>query len=245
MEDSGSGTSVGGADFPVTSWGLILGVQRDGTGDRRQAMEGLCRRYWKPVCHYVRRAWCRSRDDAKDLTQAFFLWLLEGDAMTRYAPEKGGFRPYLKMVLRGFAADQRDAMTALKRGGGRAALTLDDGDAPLKDFVADDAAAPPEDALDWAWRKEILERAVDRARRWFADAGRAVQFRAFEEYDLAGGERPTYAAVAGRLGLRETMVRNYLFEVRERIRAEIRAELAQTVGDLQQLEDEWNALFGA
>jgi RNA polymerase sigma-70 factor (ECF subfamily) len=243
---TGSDTSLGGAgrDFPATSWGLIVRLTGDATTGRRDALEGLCRRYWKPVYHFSRRAWSKKPEDAKDLAQGFFAWLLEGDALQRYAPARGSFRSYLKVLLRGFAADQNDAERALKRGGGKKVLALDDADAPLHDIVPDDSAAPPEEAFDRAWKEEILRRAVDRARAWFQQSGRAHQFRAFEEVDLAPGEKPTYAAAAERLGLKETLVRNYLFEVRERVRAEIRAELAQTVSDFEQLEEEWTALFG-
>ncbi len=236
-----------GRAFPVTSWSLIAGVKDSSPEARKEALESLCRRYWKPVYHFVKRAWSKSHDDAKDLTQAFFLQILDGGALRKYSPERGGFRAYLKVLLRGFAADQHDAMTALKRGGGVKILALDADAAAIREVVPDAQAQSPEKIFDWAWKKEILERAVERARQWFAEGGRSVQFRAFEEYDLlpGPGDRPTYAAVAGTLGVSESDVRNYLFAVRERMRTEIRAELAHTVTDLRQLDDEWADLFGA
>ena len=231
--------------FPPTSWSLILGIRDSSTASRQQAMESLCRRYWKPVYCFVRRAWAKNTDDAKDLTQAFFLQLLEGHALQRYQPGKGGFRTYLKVLLRGFSADQHDALQALKRGGGARRLALDDGEHPLTEVLQDDRAEDPERLFDLAWKKQVLERAIDRTRTWFASSGRARQFEAFESYDLSeGAERPTYAAVAARLGMSESDVRNHLFSVRERLRAEIRAELSQTVSDMGQLEEEWAVLFG-
>jgi len=236
---------AGGAEFPVTSWSLIQGIQDSGTIVRREALESLCRRYWSPVYHYVRRAWAKSPEDAQDLTQAFFLRILEGDALRNYRSERGGFRTYLKVMLRGFAADQHDAVAALKRGGGVKVVPIDAAAAPLKDFLADPRAEDPERAFDWAWKKEVLERALERTREWFASSGRSQQFRAFEEYDSGGGqERPTYAAVARRMGVGESDVRNYLFAVRERLRTEIRAELAQTVANPRELDEEWGTLFG-
>jgi RNA polymerase sigma-70 factor (ECF subfamily) len=236
-------TRLGGdaRDFPVTSWSLIAGMKDSSTGTSRQALESLCTRYWKPVYHYVRRAWSKSSEDAKDLTQAFFMQILEGDALHRYAPERGGFRTYLKVLLRGFAADQHDAMTALKRGGGAKLLTLDAEEAPLRDLLPDAQATTPEQLFDRSWKKEVLERAVERTRQWFVSAGRERQFKAFEAYDLKEGR--TYAEVAESLGMSESDVRNHLFAVRERLRAEIRAELSQTVAAPGELEDEWRALF--
>lgn len=240
-------TQLGGAarEFPVTSWSLIAGMNDSSTGTRRQSLESLCSRYWKPVYHYVRRAWSKSPEDAKDLAQAFFLQLVDGDALRRYAPERGGFRTYLKVLLRGFAADQHDAMTALKRGGGAKILALDGAEKPLRELVPDGHAETPEQVFDRSWKKEVLERAVERTRQWFASAGREKQFQAFEAYDLGeGGEKRTYGEVAARLGMSESDVRNHLFAVRERLRGEIRAELSQTVAEPGELEEEWRALFG-
>ncbi len=244
---TGKDTPMGGDNrsFPPTSWSLIVGVQDSSTMSRQQALESLCHRYWKPVYHFVRRAWSKTPEDAKDLTQAFFLRILEGEALRRYKPGRGGFRTYLKVLLRGFSADQHDALQALKRGGGVRRLTLDDGEAPLAEVLPDGRAEDPEKAFDLVWKKEILERAMARARDWFVSSGRERQFQAFEAYELADGEsRPTYAEVAARLGMNESDVRNHLFSVRERLRAEIRAELSQTVADTEQLKEEWSALFG-
>jgi len=248
LEEKDRETLIGGParDFPVTSWSLVAGVQDGSTGTRQEALQTLCSRYWKPVYSYIRRAWSKSPEDAKDLTQAFFCQILEGDALKRYAPDKGGFRVYLKMLLRGFAADQHDAAMALKRGGRVKLLTLDNEEAPLRELVPDAHAGTPDETFDREWKKEVLERAVARTREWFASAGRERQFAAFEAYDLAeDGDRPTYGAVAGKLGMSESDVRNHLFAVRERLRGEIRSVLSQTVAAPGELDDEWRALFGA
>ena len=245
---TGRDTQIGEGDrsFPVTSWGLIAGIQDSSTAVRQQAMESLCRRYWKPVYHYVRRAWSKSSEDSKDLTQAFFLRLIEGESLKRYSPGRGGFRTYLKVLLRGFSADQHQALKALKRGGGLKRLAIDDDEAPLKEVLADPRAEDPERAFDLAWKKTVLERAVDRTREWFSSVGRTHQFRAFEEYEFGGGtEEVTYAQVAARLGISESDIRNHLFAVRERMRLKIRGELTQTVADMAELDGEWNALFGS
>jgi hypothetical protein len=87
-----------------------------------------------------------------------------------------------------------------------------------------------------------MDRAVRRARRSFA-GDRQIQFRVFEEHDLAGAT--SYAGVAAKLRIPEARVRDYLFSVREMVRSELRAELAEIVADTAELEAEWRALFGA
>lgn len=237
--------STGAEEFPVTHWSLVAGIRHSKTMTRRQAFESLCQRYWKPVYHFARRAWSKSDDGAKDLTQSFFLWLMESGPLEKYAPDRGGFRKYLKSLLRHFAADEHDRERAQKRGGRARKLALDWGEAPLGQFLPDGRSPDPEEVFDLAWKKEVLDRSLERARQWFSSRGKEVQFQAFDAYELdPGPERPTYAAVAARLGVKESDVRNYLFDVRERIRAEIRSELSQTVADAGQLEDEWRDLFG-
>ena len=234
-------------DFPPTRVSLILGLRGEAEPGRRAAIERLCSRYWNPVCHYVRRAWSKSESDAQDLTQAFFLHLVEKNALAGYDPARGGFRKYMKSILRHVAADLHDAERAQKRGGRvrRISLEGDDGGGRLAECIEDARASGPERAFDAAWRREILGRAIERARAWFAARGREIKFRVFEATLETGSEPPTYAAIAARLGLKESDVRNHLFEVRERIRCEARAELAASVGGDRHLDDEYRELIGA
>ena len=223
-------TSLGGdrKDFPKTEVDFLARL-RDPSG-----LEELARRYWKPIYTYFRVAWAKTNEDAKDLTQAFLAWLAEGDFLRRYAAEKAGFRTFLKTLLKRFAQHEEEARTRLKRGGGARRVPLED-----VDFLP--AAGDPESCFDREWLRALTERAVERARRECAEP----QFRSFEAYDLAGPEKPTYADVAARLGVKESDVRNHLFAVRERVRDAIRRELAELTRDPAELDEEWKALLGA
>jgi RNA polymerase sigma-70 factor (ECF subfamily) len=209
---------------------------------RQKALESLCTRYWNPVLHYVRRAWSKTHEDAKDLTQGFFLELLEGDALRKYSPDRASFRTYLKMLLSRYSADQNDLRIALKRGGGRRIVPIDAGESSLQ--LADPQAESPEKVFDQAWKAEIFKGALERARRHFSETKRDLQFLAFVKYELSNAKNLTYADIAEELGLQESDIRNYLVTVKERFREDVRAELADTVGDVSQLEDEFNSLFG-
>ena len=195
------------------------------------------------MLHYVRRAWSKNHEDAKDLTQGFFLELLEGEAIHKYAPDRASFRTYLKMLLSRYSADQNDLRIALKRGGGRRIVPIDDGEAPLQ--VADPQASSPEKAFDQAWKAELFKRALERTERHFIETKREIQFRAFEGYHLKKTtESITYAELARKLGVKESDIRNYLFTAKEKFEEDVRAELAETVSDLSQLDDEFKSLFG-
>ncbi len=232
-------TSLGGqrGAFPDTQWSLVARLGASATHEYRSGLEALCSLYWKPVYVYVRIAWAKSNEDAKDLAQAFFLWLAEGEPLRKYAPERGGFRPYLKLLLKRFVGHQVEALQRLKRGGGAKLVPIDEMQVP--------AGEDPERAFDRAWLNEIVTTAIERVRTRFASSGRGPQFSAFEEYDLRPQtEQPSYGDLAAKHGVKPGDVRNWLFAAREAVREEIRAELAQVTGDPEELEEEYRALFG-
>src|SRR5207245_607719 len=95
-------TSLGGSQqaFPKTVWEMVSRLKDPRPEVRRSGLEDLCRRYWKPVYHSLRVGWTKSNEEAKDATQAFFLWLLEEEAIRGYSTERASFRTYLKSLLR-------------------------------------------------------------------------------------------------------------------------------------------------
>jgi RNA polymerase sigma-70 factor (ECF subfamily) len=209
----------GGSAFPETTLGFA------GKADP----ETLCRRYWKPVYSWLRIARARSNDDAKDLTQEFFLWMVEGGVLARYRRERGGFRSWLKTVLGHFVSHQDRDGRRQKRGGGAPIFRLE-GELPPVDPQSD-----PEKAFERAWFEDLVGQAVARVR------GReGSRFRVYEAYALAA-EPPTYAELAASLGLTLGEVEKALYLVREEIRREIREALAGADGEL---EDEWKRLLG-
>jgi RNA polymerase sigma-70 factor (ECF subfamily) len=212
---------------------------------RQEGLNDLCRRYWKPVYYHLRLGWAKSNDNAKDLAQAFFLWLVESGALARYDPQRASFRTFLKTLLRHFVQNQDQALSRLKRGGGVSILPLQDTDASLEELLADAQAVDPDQAFQKAWRSSVIARAVDRVRDALMAEGKEMKFRVFEAYDLQTREaQPTYGSLAERFALQPTDVQHYLADVRERVRSEIRKELAETVSGREELEEEWNAFFG-
>src|SRR5436853_7711854 len=116
----GRDTTLGGAGtrLPETVLDLVSRAADQSPQTRRQALEELCARYWKPVYYFIRTRWAKSNEDAKDLTQAFFLFLLEGNALREYAPARASFRTFLKLLLKRFLQDEEKASQRKKRGGG-------------------------------------------------------------------------------------------------------------------------------
>ncbi len=240
-------TTLGGFDkaFPETTMGIVARIRGIEGDEHVDGLTVLCDRYWKPVYRFIRAAFSKKNEDAKDLTQAFFLWLMEKEVLRKYEPELGTLRTFLKVLLRRFVAHHEEALRRLKRGGGVKTIPLAIDDANLADVLADPKSIDPEAAFDQAWRGQLVERAMERVAERCAEGKKKVQWDAFQAYDMApAGEKPTYAEVAALLSIKESDVRNYLFAIRQRVRTEIRAELVDTVSDYRDLKDEWNALFG-
>jgi RNA polymerase sigma-70 factor (ECF subfamily) len=238
-------TTLGGGEkaFPETTLGFAGGLRNPATADYTRSLETLCTRYWKPVYSYIRIAWAKTNEDAKDLTQAFFAWLVEEDALRKYDPAKGGFRAYLKVLLRRFVGHAERDLHRLKRGGGARTFSLD-GDAPqLPELQSGNV--DPEKVFERVWLEELVHQSIGRVRERFVRSGREARFRAYEAFALAAeGERPSYADIATRHGLTVGEVEKALFLVREEIRQEMREALARSAGSDRELEDEWKRLLG-
>ncbi len=233
----------GTTGFPTTCWSRILAhAQGEGSG-RAAALETLARLYWRPVYAYVRAKWGKAPDDARDTTQDFFLWMLEGDFLARVDRDRGRFRAVLKAALANYVVDRHRADTAAKRGGGRPPLSID---ATLPRVnLPDPHGRSPEDLLDDAWRREVLARAVDLLEEGLAREGKETTFAVFRDYFLNVGGDLDYAAVAARHGLTRSDVGNRLQAAKARYRETLRRLVAETVHGDEDLHAELAWLFGA
>src|SRR5256885_9151341 len=104
-------TTLGGSarSFPTTQWSQVLAAQDPTQPGYRDRLDALLRVYWKPAYAYIRVAWRKSNEDAKDLTQAFFARLLQNGRIAAVQTEGGRFRSYLKQALRNFLIDAERA----------------------------------------------------------------------------------------------------------------------------------------
>lgn len=237
-------TTLGGGDkaFPETTLGFSGGLRNPASADYTRSLETLCSRYWKPVYSYIRIAWAKSNEDAKDVTQSFFAWLLEEEALGKYDPARGGFRAYLKVLLRRFVGHAERDLRRLKRGGGARVFSLD-GEAPVLPELQT-GNVDPETVFERVWLEELVHQSIGRVRERLVRAGREDRFRAYEAFALGSEPRPSYAELAARHGLTVGEVEKALFLVREEIRAEMRAAIARSAGSDREIEDEWKRLLG-
>jgi RNA polymerase sigma factor (sigma-70 family) len=231
-------TTLGGAreQFPETVWSSAV-AQADPA-----ALDRFVADYWRPVYKFIRTAGKASIEDAKDLTQEFFRYLIEGGLLARYRQEKGRFRSFLKGVLRNFLSQARRDAHAQKRGGGQAVVSLDVEGLETERFLADRERLSPEEIFDRQWASDVLNESLAELRRALPAEGRLDCLKVYEAYELAGGQ-PTYGEIARTFGLTEHQVKGHLDQARARLEGIVRGRLARGVTSPSELADEMNELF--
>ncbi len=232
------------ASFLTTRWSIVLAGARAPEPERRAALEDLARAYWYPLYAYARRRGERA-EEAADLTQGFFaLWLERGD-VARADPGRGKFRAYLLTSFQHFLANQRARARAQKRGGGRAALSLDalDAEARFGREPVDDET--PARAFERAWARQLLATALDRLRAEQDRIGRAALFEQLRPSLTATDDAPRFAAIAVELGMTANAVRVAAHRLRKRYGELVREEIAETVGGRDDVDEELASLIAA
>jgi RNA polymerase sigma factor (sigma-70 family) len=241
-------TTMGGSreGFPETVWSSVLTPGNGRASERDQAMNRLFSLYWRPVYKFIRTAGGRSIEDAKDLTQEFFGYLLEGDVVTKFQGEKGRFRTFLKGVLRNFLSEAHRDATRLKRGGGKAVLSLDLEAIERAGFPKEREQYKPEEIFDRQWSAEVLAQSLADLRAQLIADGKLEYLKVYEAYYGLSGlieGRATYARIAALLKLTEQNVKNYLEAARAHFEEIVRAKLMQGVTSPDELSQEIDALL--
>src|SRR3990172_2598491 len=165
MRDGGTNIGGGQRAFPSTRWTMIRQARDSASPEYRRALNDLCTIYWKPVYAFIRSFRETGNEDAKDLTQEFLAQLAEGGLLTRFSPDRGSFRAYVRGALRLYLLEHRRDAATQKRGGGRKIVPLEDEEVRLLDAVAAKGAETPEQRFDRQWANAILDDAVAELRR--------------------------------------------------------------------------------
>jgi DNA-directed RNA polymerase specialized sigma24 family protein len=242
-------TDIGGprGAFPETHHSAVIAAGSDDAGVRERGFDALIGGYWKPVYKYLRLKWKLDNEQAKDATQGFFATAMEKGWFARYEPDKAAFRTFLRTCLDGYVSNERRAARRLKRGGGRAVLSLDF-DAAESEFRAQPAAATPsvDEYFEREWVRSMFGLAVESLRAWCERNDKSVHYRLFEAYDLnrQDAARPSYAELGERFDLPVTQVTNYLSLVRRQFRALVLDALREMTGSQAEFRAEVRALLG-
>jgi RNA polymerase sigma-70 factor (ECF subfamily) len=235
--------------FGTTRWSLILSAAGSNVDEQkaREALAELCRTYWRPVFLFVSRQG-HPVEEAQDLTQDFFAMVLESDWLRRADEHRGRFRSFLLKSLQNFLSHAKERTRAVKRGGRIEFVSWDEwmAEAPSQLSVpAETLHIPPEQLFDLRWAATVVEHALQRLREECEAKGRLRLFETLSVHLTSERSDLSYANLAVSLGIAETMVKKQLHNLRKRYRWFLRDEVAHTVENLADIDDEVRHLCAA
>jgi len=224
--------------FATTQWTVVHDAARGGDTGAIAALGALCGTYWAPLYRYARRGGVGA-EDAEDLVQGFFERLLEKDGLRRVDRERGRFRAFLLGALKHYQANQWRRAHREKRGGFAPHLSIDWRSAEAGLGIEPADAASPDRLYDRDWAVALLDKVLDEMAREERDFDRWKPFLG------VSGDRLPYAEIAADFGLSEGAARVAVHRLRKRYRQRLREEVARTLVDGGQVEEEMRALFAA
>jgi RNA polymerase sigma factor (sigma-70 family) len=228
--------------FASTHWSVVLEAAHADPVRKAAALAQLCQTYWYPIYVYIRRRG-NGPEDAQDLTQEFFARLLEKQWLSGVEQNGSRFRSFLLTAVNRYLANQHDRAKAAKRGGGQPILSLDAMEAEHRYSLEPATQETPERIFDRRWALTVLDRALARLKDETAAAGKARHFELLNAFLSREPEAGEYAAIAAELGVSSGGVGVSVHRLRQRYRALVRIEIAETVADSRQVDQEMRELF--
>ena len=244
MPESGQPEAAGARVFATTHWSVVLAAGDGDSAPAQRALEALCSAYWYPIYVYVRRKGY-GPDDAQDLTQEFFAQLIRKEHLRLADREKGKFRTFLLATLDYFLAREWSRAHRQKRGGQFTFISMDqqmpeeryrlepaDNDTPDKKFVRQ-------------WALTVLNQTMAALEEECRASGKEALFQGVKSLLAGEGRDEGYAEISLRLGMGEGAVRMAVHRLRQRYGELLRSEIAQTVSQPEEVEEEVRFLKSA
>jgi len=230
-----------GVAFTTTNWSVVLEAQGQSPA-AQEALEKLCRTYWRPVYSFIRREGTKT-EEAEDLTQSFFALLLQRRNFEDVRKEKGRLRSYLLTSLKHFLVSEHRRAVTVKRGKGQKPV-------PLEELVtAERSNMEPADHLtaeriyERRWALTLMEQVLRRLKNEYEAAGNTELFESLKQLLADEVEAPPRADIATELGMTDNALRQAFHRFRHRYQLLLREEISHTVAVASDVEDELRHLI--
>jgi DNA-directed RNA polymerase specialized sigma24 family protein len=222
---------------------VFLARETESEESARQALSGFCEAYWPPLYSFLRHRGYPSAD-AQDLVQGFFAHLLEQHTLTRADQQKGRLRTFLLTSLQNFLFNEYDRVRALKRGGGRQIVSIEEHLPEAEAAMLATSHLSDAGCYDLVWASNIVTRSWQRLQSEFVEEGKAEWLEELRPF-VAGGSStpPNQEEAAARLRVPIATLRTWLSRLRQRFRESLRAEVASTVSDPADVDGELRHLY--
>jgi RNA polymerase sigma factor (sigma-70 family) len=233
----GGSPQNGAAAFTTTHWSVVLEAQGESPAAQK-ALEILCRTYWRPLYGFARRQGL-TREEAQDLIQEFFARLLEHRNLDTVRREKGRLRSYLLVSLKRFLASERHRASGVKRYESGPHIDLDElCESEVSDFEAAETLSVDR-LYERRWALAVLEQVLTRLESEYRAAKNELLFERLKEFLVGeGAGRLLQADIAAELDMTENAVKQAFHRFRQRYRVLLREEVAHTVAQPGDVEDE-------
>jgi len=228
--------------FATTHWSVVLDAAKSDSPACAEALERLCQTYWFPLYAYVRRRG-HDAEDAKDLVQGFFARFLEKDYLGDVDRRKGKFRSFLLASMNHYIAYETAKATAVKRGGKSVILSLDEESAEGRYLLEPSTEESPERDFERRWAVTLLREAMSRLEGEYAEAGKGELCERLKPFLTDRPEDGAYAAAGTELDLTKSAVTSLVHRMRKRYRELVREEVANTVAQPLEIDEEMGHLF--
>ena len=227
--------------FTTTNWSVVLEAQGQSPA-AQEALEKLCRTYWRPVYSFIRREGT-GPEEAEDLTQSFFALLLQRRNFDDVRKEKGRLRSYLLTSLKHFLVSEHRRAVTLKRGKGQHPVPLDELSGAERSDVEPADHLTAERIYERRWALTLMEQVLGRLKDEYCTAGNAVLFDSLKQLLPDDPGAPSRAEIASQLGMTDNAVRQALHRFRHRYQLLLREEISHTVAIASDVEDELRHLI--
>ena len=243
-EFDSSGAELG--QFNTTRWTLVMVSAQSQIEGGRAALAELCRIYWYPLYSFARRRG-HSAHDAQDLTQGFFMHLLEHKALTQVDRLKGKFRSFLLASFQNYLSNQAQRAHSLKRGKDYEFVSLDWANAESRYRLEPADYLTAERIFDARWAMTVLSEAMIQLKRAYAAEGKGSTFEALSMFLRIGDSQPlpSYEELSEKLGTTVAGLKTLVHRLRKRYSVLLREEVARTVSDPAEIDGEIHALCDA
>ena len=223
----------------------MLSAQSQAPGSKA-ALAELCKLYWFPLYAFVRRrGYCPA--DAQDLVQGFFLHLLDHKSLAEVDPRKGKFRSFLLASIKNYLSKEADRDRCLKRGGNIEFVPLDTKRAEDLYRLEPADFLTAETIFDARWATILLDEAMTRLGSEYAEQGKAATLQALKPFlDPTNVQvLPSYEQLANQLQVTLGAVKTLIHRLRKQYTTLLREEVARTVCDPVEVDEEIHALCEA
>jgi RNA polymerase sigma factor (sigma-70 family) len=231
----------GAVAFATTHWSVVLVAQGESPA-AQEALEKLCRTYWRPVYSFIRQQGV-GPEEAEDFTQGFFALLLERRDLDAVRKEKGRLRSYLLTSLKHFLASEQRRAMAIKRGKGQRLVPLEELSANQRTEMEPADHLSADRLYERRWASTLMEQVLRRLKDEYRTAGNAALFDWLKQLLPDEPGAPSRAEIAARLGMTENAVRQAFHRFRHRYQLLLREEISHTVAIASDVEDELRHLI--